>query len=135
MPYVSVGVAAASEAGELAREFVKGILGKACQSAANEGFPVNRAAYKEKQGQQKAYSIGSSKSDGSGAIGIDVEVLTAEQVELLTKQLEGLKRPTLNDRVIQEMIMEEGVKCLDGGQSVEDTVSAIMQKVKLYVSE
>lgn len=135
VPYVSVGVAAASEAGELAREFVKGILGKACQSAANEGFPVNRAAYTEKQGQQKAYSIGSSKSDGSGAIGIDVEVLTAEQVELLTKQLEGLKRPTLNDRVIQEMIMEEGVKCLEGGQSVEDTVSAIMQKVKLYVSE
>lgn len=135
VPYVSVGVAAASEAGELAREFVKGILGKDCQSAANEGFPVNRAAFTEKQGQQKAYSIGTSRSDGSGSYGIEVEVLTQEQADLLTKQLEGLKEPALNDRVIQEMVIEEGVKCLSGNQSVEDTVSAIMQKVKLYVSE
>ncbi len=135
VPYVSVGVVSDSQAGEMAREFVKGILGKACQSAANEGFPVNRAAYVEKQGQQKAYSIGFSSSDGSDVIGIELEPLTQEQIDILTKQLEGLKQPVLNDRVIQELIIEEGIKCLEGGQSVEDTVSTIMQKVKLYVSE
>lgn len=135
VPYVSVGVAEASEAGELARAFVKGILGKDCQSAANEGFPVNRAAFIEKQGQQKAYSVGTSRPDGSGSYGIEVDVLTQEQVDILTKQLEGLKQPALNDRVIQELVIEEGIKCLNGSQSVEDTVSTIMQKVKLYVSE
>lgn len=134
VPYVSVGVAAASEAEELAREFVKGILSKSCQSAANEGFPVNRAAYMEKQGQQKSYSVGTSRPDGS-PYGIEVEVLTEEQAALLTRQLESLKGPSFNDRVIQELVIEEGIKCLNGSQSVEDTVSAIMQKVKLYVSE
>ena len=134
VPYVSVGVAAASEAGELAREFVKGILSKSCQSAANEGFPVNRAAYTEKQGQQKSYSVGTSKPDGS-SYGIEVEVLTEEQAALLTRQLESLKGPSFNDRVIHELVIEEGIKCLNGSQSVEDTVSAIMQKVNLYVSE
>lgn len=135
VPYVSVGVVSHSQAGEMAQEFVKGILGKACQSAANEGFPVNRAAYVEKQGQQKAYSIGFSSSDGSDAIGIEIELLTQEQIDILTKQLEALKQPALNDRVIQELIVEEGIRCLEGGQSVEDTVFTIMQKVKLYVSE
>lgn len=135
VPYVSVGIASGSEAEEMAREFVKGILGKACQSAANEGFPVNRAAYVEKQGQQKAYSIGSSSPDGSEIIGIEVELLTQEQVDILTRQIEGLKQPALTDRVIQELVIEEGIKCLSGSQSVEDTVSTIMQKVKLYVSE
>ena len=66
---------------------------------------------------------------------MEVVPLNGEQLDLLTKQIESLKRPILNDRVIQEMVISEGISCLNGDQSVEDAAANIMQKVKLYLSE
>lgn len=134
MPYVSVGIAAGSAENQDAQNFVKGLLGKECQSASATGFPINRAAYQEHLKNQKTYSMGTSMSDGT-SVGYEAEVLTEEQAAFLKKQIEGLKRPALADRVIQDLVVDEGEKCLNGSQSVEDAVTAIMQKVKLYLSE
>ncbi|MCI8281445.1 MAG: hypothetical protein HFI76_07090 [Lachnospiraceae bacterium] len=134
VPYVSVGIAAQSAENQEAREFVKGLLGKECQSASMDGFPVNRAAYQEHQKNQKEYAIGTSRLDGTSA-GVDVKVLTEEQANTLLKQLESLKRPVLTDRVIQELIVEEGIKYLNGDGTQKEVADRIMQKVKLYLSE
>ena len=113
---------------------MKGLLGKECQSASMDGFPVNRAAYQEHQKNQKEYAIGTSRLDGTSA-GVDVKVLTEEQANTLLKQLESLKRPVLTDRVIQELIVEEGIKYLNGDGTQKEVADRIMQKVKLYLSE
>lgn len=135
VPYVSVGIAAGSADNADAQAFVKGLLGKECQTAASgAGFPVNRAAYEAEKKNQKSYSIGTSTPDGD-SVGMEVVPLNEEQLDLLTKQIESLKRPILNDRVIQEMVVSEGISCLDGDQSPEDAAANIMQKVKLYLSE
>lgn len=134
VPYVSVGIAAQSAENQQARAFVKGLLGKECQTASSDGFPVNRAAYQEHLKNQKEYAIGTSRLDGTAA-GVDVKVLTEEQANTLLKQLESLKRPILTDRVIQELVIEEGIKCLGGDGTPKEAVDRIMQKVKLYLSE
>lgn len=134
VPYVSVGIAAQSADNQEARAFVKGLLGKECQSASTEGFPVNRAAYQEHQKNQREYSTAASLSDGT-VVGVEVNALTEEQANTLVKQLESLKKPVLTDRVIQELVIQEGIKCLKGDETVEEAAAGIMQKVKLYLSE
>ncbi len=49
--------------------------------------------------------------------------------------LESLNTCMWNDRVVQDLVISEGVKYLQDQQSLEDTVSAITKKVQLYVSE
>lgn len=135
VPYVSVGIAAGSADNADAQAFVKGMLGKECQMVSSgAGFPVNRAAYEASKENQKSYSIATSTPNGD-SVGMEVVPLNGEQLDLLTKQIESLKRPILNDRVIQEMVISEGISCLNGDQSVEDAAANIMQKVKLYLSE
>ena len=43
--------------------------------------------------------------------------------------------PVITDRIIQDLIITEGSKYLEGNQTLEETSAAIMQKVNLYLSE
>ena len=49
--------------------------------------------------------------------------------------LERLDAPSWNDRVVWDLVLSEGKKYLQGTQSLEDTLSAIMKKVQLYEAE
>ena len=49
--------------------------------------------------------------------------------------LESLDTPTWNDRVVRDLVLSEGQKYLQGKQSLEDTLSAIMKNVQLYEAE
>ena len=41
----------------------------------------------------------------------------------------------MTDHVIEEIVLEQGVRCLEGSQSPEGAAANIMQKVKLYLAE
>lgn len=49
--------------------------------------------------------------------------------------LEGLTTPTITDRVIRELVMEQGKKYLREKTTLEDAADEITRKVELYVSE
>lgn len=49
--------------------------------------------------------------------------------------MESLDVPVWDDRVVKDLVLDEGAKYLQGNQSIEDTVAAISQKVQLYVAE
>ena len=61
--------------------------------------------------------------------------LSSSQQKQLTQMLEGLTTPTITDRVIRELVMEQGKKYLREKTTLEDAVDEITRKVELYVSE
>ena len=59
----------------------------------------------------------------------------AEEIKALSDMLESADTPALTDHVIEEIVLEQGVRCLEGSQSPEGAAANIMQKVKLYLAE
>lgn len=142
IPYLSAGVVA-KENTETAKLFVKSLLGKKAEASdINEstGFPVNRAAFdafsKEKMDDprvKEGMSVGFGDEDGM--YGYEYRNLTQEEVDRLTEIVESLTEPSMTNRVIQEIVLEQGDKYLLGEQELESTVEAVLQKVNLYLAE
>lgn len=140
IPYLSAGV---TESGnkEIAREFVKLLLGKTAGNSLSNGFPVNKTAF----GMQCKEAMDSKlvKDDSgimfSGENGKDYSYrtinLTKQQVERFTALVESLNKPAMNNRVILNIVLEQGDKYLLGEQSLENAVDTILKKVNLYLAE
>lgn len=135
VPYLQVGVAANGNT-ELSREFVKELFGKE-QNKDGNGWPVNKTAYDaimEDSKKETEMSLGFSDPDGN-EVGLQMIPLTDENISKFTETVESLTSSALMDRTIRNLITEQGEKYLLGEQSLEDTVSAALQKVNLYLTE
>ena len=78
--------------------------------------------------------MGMTGEDGS-EISYHAAKLSSSQQKQLTQMLEGLTTPTITDRVVRELVMEQGKKYLKGNTSLDAAVDEITRKVNLYVSE
>lgn len=142
IPYLQVGVVTGDHT-ETAKSFVKELLGETVENQMQNGFPVNKAAYRkicetkmDDPAVKDKAGLMLSGSDGDGdTYSFSYVNLTQKQVDGLTELIEGLERPALTDRVIQEIVLEQGDKYLLGEQGLEDAVDAILKKVNLYLSE
>lgn len=135
IPYLQVGIAA-NDNTELSREFVKELFGKDLNKDSN-GWPVNKTAYDaimEDAKKETQMSIGLSDPDGN-EVGLQMVALTDENISTFTAVIESLTSPAIMDRTIRNLIVEQGEKYLLGEQSLDDTVSAALQKVNLYLTE
>lgn len=134
VPFVCLGLAENAKDNEMAKEFIQASLSADGQRQMNTHFSVNKKAYENECANSKPYSIGGSDEEGR-YFGFEVKVLSETQVQALTAMLESLNTPMWSDRVVQELVIGEGKKYLQNEQSLEDAVTAIAQKVQLYVSE
>lgn len=134
VPLVNLGLSQTAKDNELAQDFIRTAMSEEAQTQMTAGFPVNRKAYEAACENGKEFSVGSSDMDGN-MISYEVKALTADQKQSLTAMLERLNVPMWNDRVVMDLVIGEGTKYLQGEQSLEDAVGAIVQKVRLYVSE
>lgn len=132
--FVCLGLAESAKDNEMAQEFIRSSLSAEGQQQMTRMFSINKKAYENECSNQKAYSIGGSDEDGN-SFGYEVKPLNEAQIQTLTAMLESLNTPMWSDRVVQDLVISEGKKYLQGEQSLEDTVTAITQKVQLYVSE
>ncbi len=80
-------------------------------------------------------SLSVSRGDGGESVGFDYVDLTKKDEDKFTKIVESLTKPAMTNRVIQEMVLEQGEKYLLGEQSLESAVEAIFKKVNLYLAE
>lgn len=140
IPYLMAGIV---EGGNTvaAKAFVRELLGRRAGNSASNGIPVNRAAYdavcKEKLDAQnvKDKASVSAGTQGGEHFGFSYVNLTREDEDKFTKIVESLVKPSMTDRVIQEMVLEQGDKYLRGEQTLEKSVEEIGRKVNLYLSE
>lgn len=134
VPFVCLGLAEAAKDTEIAQDFIRAALSADGQRQMTTHFSVNRKAHEKECQNDKTYSISTSGPDGQ-QVGYEVKPLEETQIQSLTAMLERLNTPMWSDRVVQDLVISEGKKYLLGEQSLEDTVSAVTQKVQLYVSE
>lgn len=141
IPYLIAGV---TEGGnkETAKAFVKELLGEKAENDESNGFPVNRAAYdelcKEKMDAQNVKDesgVSFGGGEGDQRFDFDFVNLTEKELQQFTDIACSLTRPALTNRVIQEIVLEQGDKYLLGEQELSQTVDVILQKVNLYLAE
>ncbi len=139
IPSLMAGVTV-GENTDLAKEFVKELLGKKAVSD-SDGFPVNKAAYdeicQEKMDDPRVKDGFSISASGPGDEHYSFEFINLKQsdIDKMTEIIEGLEKPAMTNRVIQEFVLEQGEKYLKGDQSLEEAVEAVMKKVNLYLAE
>lgn len=139
VPYLMAGIVKGSEEKQEVSEFMKLIYAKESGMLLDFGFPINKAAYQgvfDKMSKEDIENTGLVFSTEEGTTtGYNMIPLTKEMFDAMTQKIESLNGSSITDRVIYDLVMEEGSKYLEEEQSLEDTVSTIMQKVNLYLSE
>lgn len=142
VPYLTAGVTMGGNV-DAAKEFVATLLGKEAGIRDSDGFSVNRAAFgelcKEKMDdplvkKKNGACVGFSGPDGK-MYNITFVNLKQADVDKLTNMVESLQVPCMTNRVIQELILEQGDRYLSGEQDIDEALDAIMKKVNLYLSE
>ncbi len=141
-PKTMAGISTASKNISQAEDFLKFLLGKENQSTTFTGFPVNRAAFEEgfiideaKVDENGVYSSLAS-SDGEGHyVEMNLYWPDEEQVSAFRKWVESVDCPYIEDSILEDAVYEEGTKYMQGGQSLEEAVSAIKEAVELYMAE
>lgn len=136
VPSCQIGVNSKSAVPDEAKALLREMIGAQIQSS-GDGFPINKAAFAKMTEENEVQStLSVSSSDGEGdRVDLEMNWPNAEEIKQLSDMLEHVDTPMLTDHVIEEIVMEQGVLCLEGQQSPETTAANIMQKVKLYLAE
>lgn len=143
IPYLTAGINNSSNSAEAAKSFVKMLIGKEYSSLSGEGFPLNLAGFeaRNKEVAESAKGVSSTQSlsdDGETFYSFSANydgLLTDEAFGKLKGMIESLDTPALTDKMIEELVLEHAEKYLKGEESLEDTLSALTQKIKLYLVE
>lgn len=141
IPYLTAGVMKDGNT-EAGKNFVKLLLGKQAENSESNGIPVNRAAFEalcqeklDAQNVKDEVSICFSAPESDKTYGFDYVNLTQKDIDLFTDIIESLDQPAMTDRVIQEIVLEQGKQYLLDQQDLDKTVDAILKKVNLYLEE
>lgn len=141
IPYMRVGIVQGMPDQETAKDFVGTMLGTECQSIDGSGFPISRAGFDaiamKAENQYGDFNMGGIMVSNEEGVTMSLELhnLTQEDVEKLTGIMESLDKSANMDGVVREIVLEQAVEFLEGNQTKEDTVSTILQKCNLYLSE
>ena len=141
VPYMLAGISSSTKQTEAAEDFLRTLFGKECGSVDGNGFPVNRAAYdalcedaQSRYGDDEGIGISVSADDGI-SLELNLENLTEAETAELTAILEQADAPACMDRVVWEIVLEQGKAVLSGDTTAEQAASEIMQKGSLYLAE
>lgn len=118
MPCVSAGVNAAGSQKDLAKDFIKTMLAREVQDYAfTDGICVNSASF------DKAV-------DDLKEMVPDIDF--SEEYRSL---IASLSTPVLPDTVLLDVVIAQGISCLNGEQSPEEAVQKINEQTRIYLSE
>ncbi len=139
--YMVLGISSKSAQPEAAEEFVKYLLrSKAAQGIYTQmsGFPVEKEAFRsaiDGHAYEKEQNQIASHLDDGEVIEYTQEPTPEEEITRMTELVESLTTPSLQDDVIKQAVVEQGVKVLKGELAPEEGAAAIIQKVNIYLAE
>ncbi|WP_195986210.1 extracellular solute-binding protein [Clostridium sp. D33t1_170424_F3] len=118
MPRVSAGVNAAGSQKDLAKEFIQTMLAREVQDYAfTDGICVNSASFDKAVDDLKEMVADIDFSE-------DYRSLVA-----------SLSTPVLPDTVLMDVVITQGISCLNGEQSPQEAVQKINEQTRIYLSE
>lgn len=137
-PTGTVGIAATSKNTELAKEFVRALLGKDVQAKdLSDGFPVNADAFKEfTKNPYPDSSMTTRGEDKDGnTVKLDISWPGQTEIDQLKKIIESRKMPVMAQSEWRNEVVSIGAKALTGEKGVEESVEEIVQKISLHLQE
>ncbi len=137
-PTGTVGIAATSKNTELAKEFVRVLLGKDVQAKdLSDGFPVSADAFKEfTKNPYPGSSMTTSGEDKDGnSVQLDISWPGQTEIDQLKKIIESRKTPVMAQSEWRNEVVSIGAKALTGEKGVEESVEEIVQKISLHLQE
>lgn len=139
LPADIVGISSQTAQMEGAKAFVRYLFSTEAQKVNNaSGFPVNRAAFEAELDAPASASTTTTVKDADGEEReefLDYLALDEEEQERFRTLAQSLDTPAATDAVIEELVIEQTGKCLTGECTPEEAVSAISQKMSLYLAE
>lgn len=140
-PKTLLGISAASEQTEAAKEFMKAFLSADVQSKYS-GLPVNKAAY-DKQftpqpeylGEDGGYSYLSTSYEDGTRLDFTIYWPSDEQIAAFKEQLGGVDTAYIPDTVLEDAVFKYGAGYMAGELSLEEALSEIEKAVAIYMAE
>ncbi|MDO4345280.1 MAG: extracellular solute-binding protein [Eubacteriales bacterium] len=143
IPSTVIGMCSRSSQPEGAKAFIRFLFTQEPQSSnQGGGFPVHKKAFDSEVYADKELDLVSTfgyiEQDEDGVLSsLDVEIKKPDQEQYaqLTELVESLDTPSLTDAVVEDILLEQGGKCVLGEITAEEAAAAVSQKVSLYLAE
>lgn len=143
IPAVTVGISGRAGQAEGAGEFVKFLFSEKAQTSnQGGGFPVNKKAFDTEvyaDTETEELTVTSWTIADEDGVQSELEYVTKKpddgKIAELKEMAESLDTPSYTDAVMEELVLEQAGKAVTGDISVEEAVSAISQKMNLYLAE
>lgn len=143
IPAIIVGISGRANQMERAGEFVKFLFSENAQkSNQGGGFPVNKKAFDTEvyaNTDTEELAINSWATADEDGVQSEIEYVIKkpddEEIARLKEMAEELDTPSCTDAVMEELVLSQAGKAVTGEISVEEAVSAISQKMNLYLAE
>ena len=140
VPYLSMGIGSSTDAREEAEAFLALLFGEEC-AGADTGFPVTRKSWEKVRenglttyGPDSQISIGAGTPDGRH-YGFTMNQFNEEAADQLESILLGLDVSAVADAAVQNIVLDAAENYLKGNATLQDALSAIEQKLTLYLNE
>lgn len=142
IPVNIIGINAKTEKFDIAEEFASLMLSSSVQNARTfDGFPVNIKSLEhgaEGKGNEDLYfgiTNNSETEEGLVAEELNGPMPSAEELKKVMELCLGVKTPYVPDYTLLEMIIDETEEYFAGNETVEQAVSKIKERTRLYLSE
>lgn len=137
IPLEPVGISAKSEKAELSKDFISFLMKEGQTMLAAEGWPISKTAFAQTFAAPDIEPGVHVLHNDVGDEEFELEYIwpSKEEFSSFEKMVDGLTTPAVTDEFITRTVFEEGVKCLNGQSTVEDTVEAVIQRINLYLAE
>lgn len=127
-----LGINAASGNPGSAENFIRLCFGRKMQTNLYYGLAVNKTAFGENfiiPENTERYIFLNSKEE-------EIQLtINEKQIADLRKCVEAVDTPYIEDTVLENAVYEEGIRYMQGTQSLEEAVKAIEKKISIYMAE
>lgn len=141
IPTCNLGIIEAGKNKDAAVKFIATVLGVENQKINhNDGFPVNTDTLewfynKNKDVNNNVFNFECISMNGNREATMNLEWMTNTEVEAFDNYIHNLNEPVIMDIVTETIIVDAGVKCVEGSMSPTEAANEVIRQLDLRMKE
>ena len=141
IPTCNLGIIEAGKNKDAAVKFIATVLGVENQKINhNDGFPVNTDTLewfynKNKDVNNNVFNFECISMNGNREATMNLEWMTNTEVDDFDNYIHNLNEPVIMDIVTETIIVDAGVKCVEGSMSPTEAATEVIRQLDLRMKE